>query len=535
VAADLRPITNVNGTLKLPCGTPFQFHSFNAPELTLAKTTFEVDDALETFAQFKNPVTRLMVLVGKRLMTKCGQYNENELRLWDYIIARANALGVRLIIPLVNGKQNKYYGPYTYFGRICQNDATDDGFYKKSRADFLSVVTMALNRYNTVSGLRWGDDPAIMAIETGNELGSWNDVPPPADWTLEVAALVKKLAPKALFIDGTLIGGARNRWPVSVLSSPNVDIFSDHFYRMCSTPDPTCLKDSTAFVKNYRKAFIAGEWGFDLTTIDQFFQAASEAGTAGTLIWSMRSRHYLGGFYTHTETDGPSSWHLPGWDRCQAAWTSTEGTVISQKFITPLTGGDFPNPTTPPALINTTDGKLIWQGSAWADHYEILRVNRGVDTIVTKFAYDAVANGAASLYEDVNAPAGSTYRIRGVGKNGGRTAWSSANVILKANGASCKDSSECLQSCCSSKTCAAGFTNCEKWNFGQITKPPGITTSKVGNPATSTTAAPTATAAPTVGDWNFCTTSEECINNCCSNEWSDDGKYKCTPGGGDCL
>jgi len=38
-----------------------------------------------------------------------------------------------------------------------------------------------------------------------------------------------------------------------------------------------------------------------------------------------------------------------------------------------------------------------------------------------------------------------------------------------------------------------------------------------------------------LGDWSFCSTSSQCSNSCCSNEHSDDGKLKCTPGGSKCV
>mmetsp|Transcript_36549 Transcript_36549/g.50932 ORF Transcript_36549/g.50932 Transcript_36549/m.50932 type:complete len:490 (-) Transcript_36549:386-1855(-) len=37
------------------------------------------------------------------------------------------------------------------------------------------------------------------------------------------------------------------------------------------------------------------------------------------------------------------------------------------------------------------------------------------------------------------------------------------------------------------------------------------------------------------GDWYFCVVNEECTSGCCSKEWSDDKKYKCTPGGSQCT
>jgi hypothetical protein len=33
------------------------------------------------------------------------------------------------------------------------------------------------------------------------------------------------------------------------------------------------------------------------------------------------------------------------------------------------------------------------------------------------------------------------------------------------------------------------------------------------------------------GEWEFCSVNSECANQCCSKEYSDDGKLKCTPGG----
>jgi hypothetical protein len=35
-----------------------------------------------------------------------------------------------------------------------------------------------------------------------------------------------------------------------------------------------------------------------------------------------------------------------------------------------------------------------------------------------------------------------------------------------------------------------------------------------------------------IGDWEFCSSSTQCMNGCCSNRYSDDGELKCTPVGG---
>eukprot|EP01103_Thecamoeba_quadrilineata_P013469 TRINITY_DN3756_c0_g1_i2.p1 TRINITY_DN3756_c0_g1~~TRINITY_DN3756_c0_g1_i2.p1 ORF type:complete len:473 (+),score=69.94 TRINITY_DN3756_c0_g1_i2:196-1419(+) len=38
-----------------------------------------------------------------------------------------------------------------------------------------------------------------------------------------------------------------------------------------------------------------------------------------------------------------------------------------------------------------------------------------------------------------------------------------------------------------------------------------------------------------LSDWSFCSSSAQCADQCCSNQYSNDGQYKCTPGGTQCI
>ncbi|KAJ3116181.1 hypothetical protein HK098_006671 [Nowakowskiella sp. JEL0407] len=65
------------------------------------------------------------------------------------------------------------------------------------------------------------------------------------------------------------------------------------------------------------------------------------------------------------------------------------------------------------------------------------------------------------------------------------------------------------------------------------TKPPTTTTTTIK--PTTTTTIPVYQSPALYGDWEFCTSNSQCANRCCSKEYSNDGKYKCTPGGTVCV
>jgi hypothetical protein len=65
-----------------------------------------------------------------------------------------------------------------------------------------------------------GEDPTILAFETGNELGGSTGTanPPPIEWTTAVSLYLKELAPNTLVIDGSYGIQSGN------LPTPSVDI-----------------------------------------------------------------------------------------------------------------------------------------------------------------------------------------------------------------------------------------------------------------------------------------------------------------------
>lgn len=112
-----------------------------------------------------------------------------------------------------------------------------------------------LNRVNSINGRRYGDDPTILAWETGNEMNHLGMRPAPASWTLIVAKHLKSRAPRTLVMDGSF---ARNDspelcYPKEVLESPDVDIVSYHYY---GDGDARRVKKDCEMARRYNKVYV---------------------------------------------------------------------------------------------------------------------------------------------------------------------------------------------------------------------------------------------------------------------------------------
>ena len=84
------------------------------------------------------------------------------------MIAAAHRHRVRLILPFID--QWSWWGGTAelagFRGKKPEEFWTDPQVIE----DFKGIVTFVLNRVNTVTGVRYRDDKAILAWETGNEL-----------------------------------------------------------------------------------------------------------------------------------------------------------------------------------------------------------------------------------------------------------------------------------------------------------------------------------------------------------------------------
>jgi len=140
-----------------------------------------------------------------------GVYDETTFQHLDDVIAKAGQANLRLIIPLVNNWDHT--GGMDQYVAWCKPGGNHDEFYTDPCAKDLyrRYVEHVLTRVNTVTGVRYRDDPTIMLWELANEPRAPSDPTGTTlfTWIEEMAAYVKSLDPNHL------VGTGEEGWHVT--------------------------------------------------------------------------------------------------------------------------------------------------------------------------------------------------------------------------------------------------------------------------------------------------------------------------------
>lgn len=389
--SQFRDFVRVQGDQLMADGKPFRFISWNIPNLHLVEDNipftdthgtgwrlpnwFEITDALATVQQMVGQVVRTYVLSVQRTndapgvprhVLGPGKFNEDAFRALDQVLQVANEQGVRVILPLVDnwhwwGGRVEYAG----FRGKTKNDFWTD---PQVIADFKQTIRFVLTRTNTLTGMRYADDKAILCWETGNELEC------PAAWTREIAGYIKSLDANHLVMEGFHTSELREE----SLAMPEVDIVTTHHYPGSPKSFAQLIRENAARAKG-RKPYVVGEFGFvDNKQLADAVQATLETQTAGALAWSLRFRNRDGGFYWHSEPAGGNKYKAFHWPGSPIADDYDERPFMQlmrkQAFaIRGLAAPEIPAPA-PPRLLPIADVSAIsWQGSVGAVNYVVER------------------------------------------------------------------------------------------------------------------------------------------------------------------
>jgi mannan endo-1,4-beta-mannosidase len=383
-------------------------------------------------------------------------YNEEAFKTLDMVIALAHEYDVRILIPLIASQRFGGIRGVDEFSDLAGKTRGSFWTDEDVKADFKHFLDFVLNRKNTVNGLLYKEDPAILAWQLGNEFGSYGPdrgMPydewkqPILEWSLEMAAYIKSVDPNHLVMEA---GGADRQ---AFIDDPNIDIISEHLYEYWNklSGQPYHLSPiARESVKQTRgkKPLMVDEFGLgSIENQNELMQTIREEGIVGGLMWSIRGRRRDGGWYYHNEGGTHiNSFHAPGfassfhYDEIRILETvRREAYLIRGESIPPAK-----KPTPAPILMQQKDG-FTWRGSTGAAFYTIERsesengiwtaiatgLHDSVIADVKAFEYTPEASEPLVLYNDATAEPGKTYyyRIKGVNVSGE----SEYSNILKVN------------------------------------------------------------------------------------------------------
>jgi len=403
------------------------------PERLHLPTKWEQEDGLKTLAQMNFRVVRTWNLPMREPKAEArpwhyvlgpGKFNEEAFQCLDQLLALANKYQVRVILDFT-AEYGDYLGGIGTYAAHRSKKRSDFYTDPQLKADYQATVAFVLNRKNTITGVPYNEDKAVLAWQFGNEMHSAPDA-----WLTEMAAYIKKLAPHQL------VAETRHRPGQPLLIDPNIDLLTRHLYANYGGVGqgwPDAIRKEVAQIKGQRPLFI-GEFGpyidgKSLTTEnvvpkmrDFLDYCRNEAGISGALLWSMYFHHQDGGYYWHQIMTYPAVWsyHWPGFASASAQRES-ELLALLRESAYRLEGRAIPPLPAPdaPELLPISETPLIsWRGSAGATGYDLERATDGNgpwETIAANLSDADVAY--RPLYSDTTAQVGRSYFYRVLARN----------------------------------------------------------------------------------------------------------------------
>jgi mannan endo-1,4-beta-mannosidase len=348
-------VTVQNGDFYLE-GEPFHFAGTNAYYLPNYEkiNSGVVDRAFDVFEDAGITVIRMWAFYDgydcgysqydaseNVIQTAPGEYSESALRDLDRVIAKGKERGIRFILPFIN-----YWDE---LGGICQyntwagasNPGRNMDFFinnEDTQQWFRDYIDMLLNRTNTVTGVKYKDEPAIMAWQIMNEGRNRGQDPQILrDWYQEIAQYIKSIDSNHLVSTGEegfdegvpseyssgeysntyVLRAQEGTSYVMNTAIPEIDFGSAHWYPQdwgfgneinssLLRAQRAWIDDHLAIAQSHGKPLIIGEYGFTgwgddrvYQMYDALFEHAENTQVGGTLLWQLTA-------------DGTKCWEFGG-------------------------------------------------------------------------------------------------------------------------------------------------------------------------------------------------------------------------------
>lgn len=406
-------------------------YPFDGEERCRLPNDFELRDGVRTVRQMGGRVLRTFVIPVRPEPAPAFMFavggeevvpNEPALRVLDRLLQICHEEGVRLIVPFVAYQSATLRGDWTTYGR--------DFWTVGSAANrkFKRVLEIVLGRTNVFTGVRYRDDPAICAWQTGNELVIGAD-PDRRAWLHDIAVHVKRLAPRHLLLDG------RNR-PADVFglydeffADPNLDGVSYHTY--AHLPQANTAVGTLKLMRGLTRGklpLLVTEIAMTTPppTLRALLDEVIAGGTAGAAFWAVRGHNRDGGFYKHSDRGSQfEDLNWPGFPDptgdLPEIGRERELLAILAEYAARIRGVPLAvaDPPAPPTLLPVPDvGHISWQGSTGAQGYELQRAEAetGPWTVIEPRLLDHLVV-CAPLFCDATAEQGRRYFYRLLARN----------------------------------------------------------------------------------------------------------------------
>jgi hypothetical protein len=411
-------------------------------------TTYEVTDALQTLRALGGTVVRSGTLAGTAGCDLClepteGKYSPEAFAALDQSIKVAGDLGMRLILPLAGGTGDCAKGGEAgdaicaYLGWHGLTDRAAFFTDPAIRTALLARVHALLTHINSLTGIAYRDDPAILAWENCESCGEGNDPAAVSAWTEALGQAIKAEDRFHLYENGAFAGriSPKSAHPVgaAAFATPSVDIVGDHGLppgdeaTMIAT-----LSAVTSVVKQAGRVYVLDgfDWGprlfkteADLETyLTAIFQARD---VAGALVQGLQGHADRGGYLpppAASARDG-TALYFPGRTTADVAqddmvlraralrrfeFDMADVTLAPAYLLTPK-----------PEIISVKHGRVIWRGAAGAANYTIERSPDPSIPYSWTVVCDQCATDAAGFWQDPSPPGGTAwYRIMPFNING---------------------------------------------------------------------------------------------------------------------
>ena len=257
----------------------------------------------------------------------------NGLQRLDYIVAKAGQLGLKLVIPFVNN-WNDFGGidQYVRWRDLSSPGVTryHDTFYtdRVIRGWYRDWISHLLNHTNSLTGVKYKNDPTIMTWELANEprcksAGAY-DVSPACNtstltrWADEMSTYVKSIDRNHLVSvgdEGFYCHPGASDWTdncgegvdtEAFTRLPNVDVMSFHLYPdswgMTADWGTSWIKSHFAAARRIGKPAMLGEFGLKDKSVRNpvyktWLDSAFWSGGTGALYWLLSGKQDDGSLY----------------------------------------------------------------------------------------------------------------------------------------------------------------------------------------------------------------------------------------------